>query len=485
MIGGDLKVDKYKYRARPQSLNFILFPPNHSLKPISFSSAIILLCKISLDTDPFFIYEDMFRCGIIETLLLITAVMVLINLSIHLFSRCWFYGTSYNYSEIWTSVFGSKKLSFIPLILNILSYMTYISWFNFEIYECASIFFQTVWPGCPSFICNKYFLMYFLNLITTFPCLFVTNFTSFTIIAYIGNIALIISTICLLILLIKSIKKMNFHISVTKFGSINDDEDSLPYLTYTTLFSKDASAFFGCIGTVMTAFYMHPFLEMIFANMQKPTVYRCLSSVWVTSFFSIIFFYGIGLISYFIVQIHLNESETLTGMMGPGKLKPDDPYFQTRPYSIFTIFMGHDILDLVNENILYNYPKEYIEAIIGQVASYAVTITSNIIYTYLVANQVSSLVIERNKNDIKPQVISGILVILFGIGINSLNGLAESFLDFISQISFLILVFVLPSIFYLKLFRFTKPFWGVISVVLLVIGLPMSVAVVYFSAIDL
>lgn len=133
--------------------------------------------------------------------------------------------------------------------------------------------------------------------------------------------------------------------------------------------------------------------------------------------------------------------------MGPGKLIPDDPYFKTRRYSIFTILMGLDTHDLVNENILYNYHKEYVEAIIGQVASYVVTITSNIIYTYLVTNQVSSLVIEKNKHYINSQVISGILVILFGIGINSLNGLAESFLDFILQISFLILVFVLHPYF--------------------------------------
>lgn len=133
--------------------------------------------------------------------------------------------------------------------------------------------------------------------------------------------------------------------------------------------------------------------------------------------------------------------------MGPGKLIPDDPYFKTRRYSIFTILMGLDTQDLVNENILYNYHKEYVEAIIGQVASYVVTITSNIIYTYLVTNQVSSLVIEKNKHYINSQVISGILVILFGIGINSLNGLAESFLDFILQISFLILVFVLHPYF--------------------------------------
>lgn len=73
---------------------------------------------------------------------------------------------------------------------------------------------------------------------------------------------MIISVICLLILLIKSIKNIGFSMAVNNSGSV-DDESGLPYLTYITLFSKNASALFGCIGTVMTAFYIHPFLEMI------------------------------------------------------------------------------------------------------------------------------------------------------------------------------------------------------------------------------
>ena len=485
MIGGDLKVDKYRFRARPQNINFILFPSNPNSSPKSMFTSIMLLCKVALDTVPYFMYEDMFKCGIIETLLIILILMVLIQLSIHLFTRCWFYGTSYNYPDIWTCVFGSKALKFIPTLLNIISYLTYTTWFNFEIHECARSFLLSVWPKCPSFLVNKWFLLYFFNLVTAFPCLFITNFSSFTVISYVGNIAMLVSFICLIILLVRSIHEMGFQITVNTIGSIDEDKYGLPYLPFTTLFSKDPSALFGCIGTVMTAFYTHPFLEMIFSNMRHPTVYRCLSSVWITSLISVFFFYGIGVISYFIVQLHFRESLSNLNKMVTGNLFPNDPYFKTRPYSIFEISSGYFIPDLENENIFFDFSKSYVEAIIGQVASYIVTLTSNMVYTYFLATQISSLVIDRRKDDTPPLIISGIVVILFSIGINFMNDSASFFLYFISQIAFLILVFVLPSLFYLKLFRFTKPFWGIISIVLLVIGIPMSVAVIYYSAFEI
>ncbi|KAK8896868.1 hypothetical protein M9Y10_014794 [Tritrichomonas musculus] len=482
MIGGDLKVDKYRFRARPQSSNFVLFPPNPGFKPNSMFSTLILLLKVALDTDPFFMYQDMFKCGIIESLIIILVVMILIQLSVHIFTRCWFYGTSYDYQDIWACVFGSKTFSFIPAVLNIISYLTYLCWFNFEIHECARIFLLSIWPNCPSFLVNKWFLLYFFNLVAIFPCLFIKNFTSFTIISYIGNSAMVISVICLIILLIRCINEIGFEVTTSNYGSINEDLYGIPYLPNVTFFSKDPSALFGCIGTVMTAFYKHPFLEMVFANMRKPTVYRCLSSVWITSFISVLFLYGIGLLSYFIVQIHFKEALASPPFIGPKP--PNDSSLKNRPYNIFS-FSGHSIQDIQNENVFYNFPKKYIEAMIGQVASYIVTLTSNMIYTYFIATQVSSLVIDRRKDDVQPIVISGIVVILFSIGLNFMNDTASEFLDFVSQIAFVILVFMLPSLFYLKLFRFTKPFWGIVSTVLLVVGVPMSVAVIYYSAVDL
>ena len=203
-------------------------------------------------------------CGIIEALLVTIAVVVLIQLSIQLYIRCWFYGIAYNYENIWTCVFGSKAFQFIPIILNILAYLTYVVWFTFEINDSASTFIKTVWPSSPSFLTNKWFLSYFINFITAFPCLFAKNFTSLAWIAYVGNIAMVISIICLIVLLIRSINDIGFDLTVKTTGK-NFDDDELPYLTYTSLFSKDAGSLFYCAASVMTAFYMHPMLDMVFS----------------------------------------------------------------------------------------------------------------------------------------------------------------------------------------------------------------------------
>ena len=83
MIGGDLKVEKYRFRARPQNMNFVLFPTDSTTKQISMFSVIMILIKMSLDTDSFFFYQDMFKCGIIEALIISIIIMLFIQLSIH------------------------------------------------------------------------------------------------------------------------------------------------------------------------------------------------------------------------------------------------------------------------------------------------------------------------------------------------------------------------------------------------------------------
>lgn len=483
MIGGDLKVEKYRFRARPQNINFVLFPNDQSSNQISLFSAIMLLLKMTLDTDSFFFYQDLFKCGIIEGLLVSVTVMLLVQLSIHIFTRCWFYGTAYNYPDVWTCVFGSKALNFIPILLNIISYLTYVVWYCFEIHDNFSTFLRTVWPSCPSFLTNKWFLSYIINALTVVPCLFAHKFISLTWVAYIGNIAIVVAVICLIILLVRTLNEFKFHIVVDTFGKI--DGEDIPYLPFTNLFSKDPSGIFYCVGSVMTAFYMHPILDMVFSEMRNPTVFRCLSSTWIVNIVSIIIYYGIGLISYFIIQVHFHDVVTVASMMKPGEPPQNSPVFKNRPYNIFSIVLGQEISDLENENVFFNFPKSHTEAIVGQIASYIVTITTNIFYTYFLATQVSSLVIERRNDDTPPLLISGIVVILFSIGINFMNDKATQFLDFIAQIAFLILVFILPSFFYLKLYRFTKPFWGIICVLLLVIGIPMSILVLYYEALKI
>lgn len=469
MIGGDLKVAQYRYRARPQNKQFVLFPANQYGNHLSFFSAIVLLSKISLDTDPFFFYEDMNTCGLIEALIITIIIVILIQFSIHIYIRCWFYDTAYNYENIWTCVFGSSTFNFIPIILNVLAYLTYVVWCTFEIHDNAATFINTVWPSCPSFITNKWFLSYIINFLTAFPCLFARNFASLAWIAYTGNIAMLISIICLVILLIRNINELGFDVTVK---TVDDafKEDELRYRPFISLFSKDTSSLFHCAGSVMTAFYMHPMLDKVFSHMENPTVFRCISCAWIVGIVSIVVYYGAGLLSYFIVQANF---QNILSVKKNQKGK--------KPFNIFTLFYG-SILDLDNENVFYNYDTKHIEAIIGQIASYVITITTNSIYHYFLASQVASLVINRKQDDTPPLLIAGFVTILFCIGMNFLDDSATDILDLISIIAFCILVFLLPSIFYLKLYRFTNRFWGVISCTILIIGIIVSILVVYFNA---
>lgn len=479
MIGGDLKVEKYRFRARPQNMNFVLFPTDSTTKQISMFSVIMILIKMSLDTDSFFFYEDMFRCGIIEALIISIIIMLFIQLSIHLFTRCWFYGTAYNFPDIWTCVFGSKTLKFIPILLNVISYLIYVAWYSFEIHNGFSTFIKEVWPDSPSFLSNKWFLCYIINALTAFPFLFARKFVSLVAVAYVGNVAFVVSTICLIILLFRTIDEYKFNITVNTIGKIKDE--NFPYLSFTTLFSSDPSALFTCAGTIMTAFYMHPILDLVFSEMKHPTVYRCLSSTWIVNIISVFIYYGIGLISYFIVQIHFQEATSVFNTISSGIIPPN---FYNRPFNMF-IYKKLQFTDMNNENVFFNFPRSYAEAMIGQIASYVVVITSNILYTYFLAGQISSLVVNQKNDNNTPLIISGIVVILFGIGINFMDSSSMDFLDFIAKIAFLILGFILPSFFYLKLYRFTKPFWGIASVVLLVIGVPLSVVVLYYTALQI
>ena len=472
MIGGDLRVEKYRFRARPQNMNFVLFPFDRNSHQISLFSAIMFICTICMGTGPFLMYEEVFKCGIIEVLLIIIVIMLLVQLSIHVYMRCWFYGTAYDYQHIWMCVFGSSLYQFIPIILNILTYLTYCCRFSLEICKNGAAFLTAVWPGCPSFLKSKWFLLYFINAITTLPSLFVKSIVSLTWVAYLANIAKVSVIICLIILLARSVHEMGFNVVVNTYGKI--ENPSLPFFPFITLFSKDPSALFICVCSVMKAFFMHPMLGMIFSEMSNPTVYRCLSSAWLASFIFVIIYYGIGLITYFIVQVHLQDAIQIESSIST----KHDIHF-----NLFFLANSLFIAKFKNRNVFFNYNKnDHIEAIIGQISCYAVTLTSNIIYTHFIYTQVSSLIIDRKKDDVTPVFISGVVVVLFAIGINFMVSQVIDVLDMISLVSLVILEFFLPSFFYLKLYRFTKPFWGIVCLVLLVIGIPISIASIYYKS---
>lgn len=475
MIGGDVPIEKYKFRARPQRMDFVLFPPDQKGKEISMFSVIMLLCTVCMGTGPFLMYENFFKCGIIEVLLIILFVMILVQLSIHVYTRCWFYGVAYDYQQICKFVFGSKWLSFIPLILNILAYLTFACRFGLEISKNGFAFLNQIWPKCPGFLKSKYFLLYFVNLLTTFPSLFARNIISLSWIAYIGIIAKLVVILCLIIMLINCIKEMGFKVVVKTFASV---DNALPFIPFISLFSKDPAVFFNCVSTIMIAFFMHPMLNTIFAQMRNPTVFRCMKSTWLASVLFIIIFYGIGVVAYFVVQTHMQDAYETEQIFN--ETHNFSVYFD-RPFNLFYIANKFKIKKFTNRNVFFNYKTDRVEAIVGQISCYVVTVTSNIIYTHFIATQVSSIIIDPKETSQISIVISGVAVNLFAIGVNFMDGRIIDVLDAISSFALIILEFILPSFCYLQLYRFTRPFWGVISLIVLILGIPTGLTCVYYK----
>lgn len=479
MIGGDLRVEKYRFRARPQKLDFVLFPSDHTSTQISLFSVIMLLCTICMGTGPFLMYENFFKCGVIETLLIIIIVMLLVQLSIQIYIRCWFYGTAYDYQRIWICVIGTRKFSFIPLLMNIIAYLTYVCRFGLEISKNGAAFLNGVWPNCPSFLKSKYFLLYVINILTAVPSLFVKNIVSLTWVAYVGNAAKIVVFICLLIMLVRCVNEMGFSVTVRTVRKV---DSSFPFSPNITLFSSDPSALFNCVSIIMMAFFMHPMMSSIMSHMINPTVFRCVSSTWLSCTIFIFVFYGIGVVAYFIVMTHLQDAIEIQDKFNENH---DISIFDNSPFNLFYIANKFFITKFTNRNVFFNFKSSRAEAILGQIACYVVTVTSNIIYTYFVATQVSSIVIDRKDDDTIPVFISGVVVILFSIGINFMASKVIDVLDTISIFALIILEFFLPPFYYLKLYRFTKPLWGVISLLVLVIGIALGVTCMYYKSLYL
>lgn len=460
MIGGDLKVANYRYRARNENSDFVLFPSNPSVKPISMFSSVMLLCKIGIATDPLFIHATLFNCGLLEGLIIFCFIMLLIQLSTILYTCCWFYGIAYNYPDIWECVVGSRSTQFVPIILIILAYLSFVVYHGYEVFEDFQSFLATVAPNTPSFLANKYLITYVLCFLCGFPAFFVKDFTSLVWVAILGNLSMGVHIICLLVSLIRAGKNFGFQITVQ---TIADGEvDDYGFSPFTTFFSKDITGLFLGIGDIMTAFFTQPMLDLTFQNMANPTISRCLKCTWITSFCSLFVHYLTSVISYFLVQFHYNSY--LTNSYG-------------RHFNLF-------LSDMQNEKILFNFPFSHPEAVIGQIASYIETLTSLCIYTYFIASQVSLLFIDKNQITPLTNAISGFVVILFYIGMNFIPSSATEIFDMMAVGAFIVLVFLLPGVFYLKLFKFRRPFWSCMSILLLVIGIPMSALVLNYSGKD-
>ncbi|OHT05129.1 Transmembrane amino acid transporter protein [Tritrichomonas foetus] len=422
MFGGDLRVSDFRFQAQTKERNFVLFPPAPTKDRISMFTAVMFLLKIGIASDPFMSSQN-YDCGIIQAFLLCFALLLLMQLSIHLYIKCWFFGAAYNYTDLFSIIFG-HRFRFIPIFLNVAIFSSFIIWHTYEIYHNLQLFIIELWPSSSSFLTNKWFLSYFINSFTLIPIILVKRLTHLKFIAYAGNISVLVAMIC--------------AISIFYHQYMNN-ETMMSQGKQMKLFSSDLKSSLECINSFNEAFFIHSMIQLIFCDMNNPTISRCLGATWIQ-----------GIISAFVHFIG---------------------------YLICT-FASTDRKEM---NFFYNFDPHLPEVFCGRIATYIITITSSQIYTYYLSTQLSAVVFTVRTFDAAPVFILGMNLIFLTIGLNFISELIITIFDFVASVGFVFLIYVFPCVFYLKLYRFSRPVMSFLAIFLMVIGIPLSAVLMYFS----
>ena len=425
MHGGDVRIAEFRRKMHEKGGNFILFPSDASSLKFSMWTAIALVSKAGIASDPFFISSG-FAAGVIESLLACMFMFLLTQLSFHILLKTWVFGQAYTYSQIWVYTFGRRGRWF-PVLMIIITYVVFVIFHTYELYFYMAEFLKSVWTDVPAILQNSWFLIYVTTFLTAIPCLFVKGLVGFTEASWVSLFCIVVGILCAIVRLIRQVHQFGF-----------DPNRELVY------FNGNVEQLFDCLAKFNTAFFSHPFVSFILKDLKNPTMRRCVGVTWWTNFISAILHYVMGLVGYLLFIPDLNGDDNIF-------------YFMTTPREP--------------------------EVIIGKIACYIVSILSNAYYVHFLAWQVSSIILVDTERRISANLLSGLVVITFAIAMNMVSDVAIVIADYIGNITFMVLAYVLPTAYYLVQFKFTNAKWALASIFLTLAGVGMSLVIMYYDII--
>lgn len=454
MIGGDVLIDDIKRRQSHSTGSKMLYQQdgmssnsvNHFLsrnidslnfQKKSFFQIANVIIKSSIATDPFLVAE-IFHCGYLWCTIIVLVFVILTQLSFYLFIQSWIYGRAYSYNGIWRELFGPSSCSWIALILVIITYLTFTIWYQHELHYHFSGIVLNLWPDAPSILTNKWFATYVLSLIFIVPSLFTKRLANFAYMSMFSNVCTIIGIVCLILYYIRFTSKYNISFAVTV------EESDLK------MFKGDIFSIFNTIGVVNSALFYNPVLSVVVQDLHLPTLSRVMGLTWTTSITSIVIHFVGGFFSYLINPD--NEGDV--------------------------IFYDIDAYNDDGTKIIYP------EIIIGQISTFCISICSNIFYTYFVSRQIAELILPSSENSLVPIFFCGLVVCLFSAAMNFVEETATEVADLMAGVISILLAYVFPSIFYIRQYKFSHKLYGVISVVLITIGVVVSLIALICGVID-
>lgn len=453
MIGGDVLISDMKmkhshststtllyYRADHSGLNAHYPFANHNIdlteKKRDFFQILNILIKASVATDPFLI-GHIFKCGYVWNAILLVLFIGLTEFSFFILMQSWIYGRAYSYNAIFHELFGERSPSWIVLAIVIINYITLIIWNQSEIYLYAEQTIDLLWPNAPSILTNKWLLTYVLTAIFIVPPLLVKKISSFSYLSMIGNFFIIVAFVCLIVYFFHnlSVNDISFQTTVQEKGL--------------KTFKNNVFDVFNAIQTLNIAIFCHPILSVLVQDFYNPTRSRLMKLTWISSIISLVIHFFGGFFSYLI--------------------DPDNED---------NIFYEMETFNSNRSKIVYP------EVIVGQISVYIVSIITNIIYVHFTSRKVAEFILPSTAASSVSVFFCGLTVILFATAMNFIGDITIDIADLIGGITSIILTYVFPSIYYLYQYKFSNKVFGIISLILIILGIGISIVALVLGIID-
>jgi hypothetical protein len=200
---------------------------------------------------------------------------------------------------------------------------------------------------------------------------------------------------------------------------------------------------YGILSALNVAFFAHPVVAMVAKEMKRPTRNRVLASTWIANILCAIVLYLIPALGY------------LTGQL------VDD-----------------------GENVFHYLDPWAVEVIAGQIAVMISMFCSEFFFAYLMGRCVAGQIYTPAENHGIPVGVSAFAMSALALCINFLGDQGLGLFYGIALISFSVVGFVLPPVYYFAQYGNRHTGWSIVAGLVLVIGGGMMIISFYLTIAD-
>jgi hypothetical protein len=338
------------------------------------------------------------------------AMLLLTQASFYLFLRTWRFCANAAYSDIWRITWG-RRFSWLPTVFIVLAYLTVCETGVWELRAYSAGILAPL--GVSDIWMNRWLWSYAGYLPCLIPCFIFPRLSSF---AWISWLALLTMAVALAALLV--------HLFRTRFvdGQYAFTAD-IPLVEVTFANIIESMSGFNI------AFFAYPFVFDIGLEMERPTKTRIYKLTWFANVVTGLFAYCVPAVGYLLFS----------------SVEPED-------------------------NIFLYLDAAAPEVLVGKIAVMIQSMTSTAYFTYYIARVVVVAFCGTYKHSAPMYGCAGIVAAAVSVMIDSVGGETSGSFYTIGGVCFSLLAFVMPPVFYLSQHKFQNVAWGVLAVVVCLVG---------------